>query len=88
LLKKKEDQTTRRLVTIHYLLYFSGKTGPVTSFAGAFNALNVHQISPNLHENDPLQLLYSSISIVQSERQLIGAGTGLNMPTQAAFSAD
>jgi hypothetical protein len=30
--------------TVHHLLYFSEKTGPVTSFAGAFNAPNVHQI--------------------------------------------
>jgi hypothetical protein len=30
--------------TVHLLLYFSGKTGPVTSFAGVFNAPNVHQI--------------------------------------------
>jgi hypothetical protein len=30
--------------TVHHLLYFSEKTGPDTSFAGAFNAPNVHQI--------------------------------------------
>jgi hypothetical protein len=29
---------------VHLLFYFSGKTGQVTSFAGAFNAPNVHQI--------------------------------------------
>jgi hypothetical protein len=29
---------------VHLLLYFSGKTGPVTSFTGAFNAPNIHQI--------------------------------------------
>jgi hypothetical protein len=30
--------------TVHLFLYFSGKTGPITSFAGAFNAPKVHQI--------------------------------------------
>jgi outer membrane cobalamin receptor len=30
--------------TIHLFLYFSGKTGLVTSFASAFNAPNIHQI--------------------------------------------
>jgi hypothetical protein len=30
--------------TVRLLLYFSGKIAPVTSFAGAFNAPNVHQI--------------------------------------------
>jgi hypothetical protein len=29
--------------TVHLLFYFSGKTSPVTSFAGAFNAPNIHQ---------------------------------------------
>jgi len=67
----------RILVTIYYLLYFSGKAGHATSFAGAVNAPNVHQISPNMHDNDPLMFLYSS-----------GSGSGLNMPTQTAFSAD
>jgi len=28
--------------TVHLLFYFSGKTSPVTSFTGAFNAPNVH----------------------------------------------
>jgi hypothetical protein len=30
--------------TIHLLLYFSEKTSPVISFAGAFNAPNVNRI--------------------------------------------
>jgi hypothetical protein len=28
-------------------------------FAGAFNALFLHQIEQNLHETDPLQFLYN-----------------------------
>jgi hypothetical protein len=51
----------RRLVTIHYLLYFSGKTDLVISFAGVFNALNVHQICQNLHETDHQTSLYVGV---------------------------
>jgi hypothetical protein len=36
--------TVQKNWSSHLLLYFSRKTGPVTFFAGAFNAPNVHKI--------------------------------------------
>jgi len=68
--------------------FFPEKAGPVTNFAAAFNVPNVHQIWQILHENDPLQFVYSSKWTFQFEWQLDGASAGLNMSTQAAFSAD
>jgi hypothetical protein len=35
------------------------KAGPVTYFADAFSAANIHQIWQIMNENDPLQFLYS-----------------------------
>jgi len=84
--EKKGDQTTRRLVTVHYLLYFSGKTGSVTSFAGAFNAPNVHQICQNLHETNHQTSLYVGVWSSPAHWQINGRGTTPKRPTQAACS--
>jgi hypothetical protein len=32
-------------------------------FAGALNALFIHQIEQNLHETDPLQFLYNAMNV-------------------------
>jgi hypothetical protein len=57
--KKKGDQTTLRLVTVHCLLLLPEKNCFGALFAGAFNALFLHQIKQNLHETGPLQFLYN-----------------------------
>jgi hypothetical protein len=77
---KKKDQTTRRLVTIHYLLYFSRKTGPVTSFAGAFNAPNVHQICQTVHETDHQTSLYVGVWSSPAHWHINGRGTTPKKP--------
>jgi len=84
--KKERDHTTRRLVTIHYLPIFSRKSGPVTSFAGAFNALNFHQICQNLHETNHQTSLYVGVWSSPAHWQINGRGTTLKRPSQAACS--
>jgi hypothetical protein len=49
----------RRLVTVHCLLLLPERNCFGALFAGAFNALFLHQIEQNLHETDPLQFLYN-----------------------------
>ena len=44
--KKKKKRTTRRVVWLLFIVFFFDpeKAAQVTSFAGAFNASNIHQI--------------------------------------------
>jgi len=83
---KKREQTTRRLVIIHDLSYFSGKTGPVTSFASSFNALNVHQICQIMHETDHQTSLYIWVWSSPAHWHINGNGTTPKRPLQAACS--
>jgi len=73
----------------HYSLSsssFSGKTGSVTSFAGAFNAPNVHQICQNLHKTDYQTSFYVGVWSSPAYWQINGRGTTPKRPTQAAYS--
>jgi len=70
--------------TVHLLLYFSGKTGSVTFFAGAFNEPNVHQICQNLHETDHQTSLYVWAWSSPAHWQINEPGTTPKRPTQAA----
>jgi hypothetical protein len=76
----------RRLVTIHYLPYFSGKSSRDTFFAGAFNALNVHQICQTLHEIDHQTSLYVWVWSSPVHWHINGSGTTPKRPPQAACS--
>jgi len=65
---------------------FPGKTSSVTSFTGAFNAPNVHQICQNLHETDHQTSLYVGVWFSPARWQINGRGTTPKRPTQAACS--
>jgi len=68
--------------TVHFLLYFFGKTGPVTSFAAAFNVPNVHQICQNLHDTDHQTSRYVGIWSSPAHWQINGCDTTPKRPTQ------
>jgi len=68
--------------------FFPRKTGSVTSFAGAFNAPNIHQICQNLHETDHQTSLYIGVWSSPAHWQITGHGTTPKRPTQAPAAAD
>jgi len=73
----------------HYSLsssFFPEKTGSITSFAGAFNAPNVHKICQNLHKTDHQTSLYIRVWSSPAHWKIIGRGTTPKRPTQAACS--
>jgi len=85
-IKKKNNQTTRHLVTVHCLLVLPERNCLGAYFAGAFNAWFLHKIEQNLHETDPLQFLYNSMWTFQDEWQHGDIDDGVKRSTQAAFS--
>jgi hypothetical protein len=75
-----------RLVTIHCLPRFYSKKLTGGYFSSAVNASYVHQISPILHANNHLTLLYNPMWSVQVDWHHIGCDTDLKLPTHAAVN--